>query len=125
STIQHIKQTKTLLLSGAIPITFDPLIGISFLVNESLPYHPNALTFLCTLANGDNIADTYYSIGGGFVEKDDGNKSNSGNVELHFPIDDAKDLLHWCLKTGLSISEIVAENEAAWRPEADTQAGLI
>jgi L-serine dehydratase len=34
-------------------------------------------------------------------------------------------LLHWCMKTGYSISEVVMENEDAWRPEAETRAGVI
>ncbi|ULT43048.1 hypothetical protein KRR40_05850 [Niabella defluvii] len=36
---------------------------------ETLPYHSNGLTFLAVLENGQNIAETYYSIGGGFVKK--------------------------------------------------------
>ena len=44
---------------------------------------------------------------------------------LPFPINDADDLLHWCMKTGLSISEVVMENENAWRSEEETRAGLL
>jgi len=33
--------------------------------------------------------------------------------------------MHWCMKTGLSVSEVVMENEAAWRPEAETRDGLL
>jgi L-serine dehydratase len=29
--------------------------------------------------------------------------------------------VHWCIKTGLSIPEIVMENEHAWRPEKETK----
>jgi hypothetical protein len=44
-------------------------------------------------------------------------------VDLPFPIDTAADLLHWCIKTGLKISEVVMENELAWRSEQETRAG--
>lgn len=125
STIAKINNDKTLNLSGKKNIAFDPKSDIVFLMNESLPYHPNAMTFLCTLDDGEDIADTYYSIGGGFVEQENSNAASKNNVELHFPIDDAKDLLHWCVKTGLSISEIVAENETAWRSETVTRLGVI
>ncbi len=125
STIAQINESKILNLSGEKTIAFNPKVDIEFLMNESLPYHPNALTFLCTLENGENIADTYYSIGGGFVEQENVDTNNKNNIELHFPIDDARDLLHWCLKTGLSISEIVIENETAWRKEEITQAGTL
>jgi L-serine dehydratase len=43
---------------------------------------------------------------------------------LPFPITAADDLLHWCRKTGLSIHEVVMENENAWRPEKETREGL-
>jgi L-serine dehydratase len=33
--------------------------------------------------------------------------------------------LHWCIKTGLKISEVVLENELAWRSEQDTRDGVL
>jgi L-serine dehydratase len=44
---------------------------------------------------------------------------------LPFPINTASDLLHWCIKTGLPVSEIVLENENAWRPEQETKAKVL
>ena len=46
-------------------------------------------------------------------------------MQLPFPIDYAGDLLHWCMKTGMSISEVVMENEGAWRPDIDTRSGVL
>jgi len=92
-----------------------------FLYDESLPYHPNALTFLCSFKDGREIAETFYSIGGGFVVKEGEENGGSDAKELQFPIDKGDDLLHWCLKTGLSISEVVMENEHSWRDEAETK----
>ncbi|MFM2363052.1 MAG: hypothetical protein RLZZ316_1954 [Bacteroidota bacterium] len=124
SKMADIKNMKRLVLAGKHEIDFDPAEDIEFLFNESLPYHPNGLTFLATLKNGENMAATYYSIGGGFVKKEgeDANKTNS--VALSFPIDTADDLLHWCMK-GLSINEVVMENETAWRSEAATRNGVL
>ena len=34
-------------------------------------------------------------------------------------------LLHWCMKTGMSINEVVMENENAWRPEKQTREGVL
>ena len=39
-------------------------------MKESLPYHPNALTFQAEFNNGDKNTSTYYSVGGGFVEQE-------------------------------------------------------
>lgn len=125
STVQALNRDKVMLLGGEQEIAFDPPKQIEFLMKESLPYHPNALTFLCQLTDGNSVAETYYSIGGGFVEKEGERRGNTHNADLYFPIDNAQDLLHWCIKTGLSISEIVMENEIAWRSEQDTRAGLM
>jgi len=33
--------------------------------------------------------------------------------------------LHWCRKTGMSINEIVMENELCWRSESETKTGIL
>lgn len=126
SKMDDIRRNKEMMLGGTHRIAFDPLQDISFLFEESLPFHPNALTFLVTFADGEQQAATYYSIGGGFVVKE-GQASGGGaaQVDLPFPIDTARQLLQWCIKTGYSISELVMENEQAWRPEATTKAGVM
>jgi L-serine dehydratase len=131
--INDIKAMKKILLSGKHEIDFDPNEDIEFLFSETLPYHPNALTFLAALKNGEHLAETYYSIGGGFVTKETETSNNTewadGNapdeIILPFPINDADELLHWCMKTGLNISEVVLENENAWRNDIETKNGLI
>ena len=123
--MNDIKAMKRLLLNGKHEIDFDPAEDIEFLFTESLPFHPNALTFLVNLYNGDTLAETYYSIGGGFVVKE-GEVNNDGKEQLlPFPINTADDLLHWCMKTGLSISEVVLENESAWRPEKESMEKIL
>lgn len=121
--INQIASQKKLSLAGQA-INFDPANDIEFLFTESLPFHPNALTFLAKFRNGETLAETYYSIGGGFVIKE-GEERGKSSVALPFPINTASDLLHWCIKTGLSISEVVLENESAWRSENETKAGVL
>ena len=111
--------------AGKKRIAFDPAADVVFLMDESLPAHPNALTFLCTLSDGRQVAETYYSIGGGFVLKDGEGDSAGEVVDLTYPIDEGADLLRWCNSTGLSISEIVAQNELAWRSAEETREGLL
>jgi L-serine dehydratase len=122
--INDIKAMKKLLLLGKHEIDFDPKEDIDFLIAESLPYHPNAMSFLATFNDGRQIAETFYSIGGGFIKKEGQEHSSKAGIELPFPIDTADDLLHWCRKTGLSISEVVMENENAWRSDTETKQGL-
>src|SRR5690242_10243637 len=67
--MKEISASKKLLLNNKVPIDFDPLTDVQFLFDETLPFHPNGLTFLADFINGDSISETFYSIGGGFVVK--------------------------------------------------------
>lgn len=123
--IAEIKQGGILQLSGTLALPFDISRQLKFHMQEFLPAHPNALSFHALLKDGRTLSATYYSIGGGFILQEGVEAKRSDQVELPFPIDKADDLLHWCRKTGLSIHEIVAENEMAWRPEPATRAGVM
>lgn len=123
--IADIQHMNKLLLHARHEVDFNPMEDIEFLMTESLPFHPNALSFLASMRNGDEIAETYYSVGGGFVIKDGEKNSNADDVQLPFPIDRSEELLHWCMKTGMAIHEVVMENENSWRTEAETKAGML
>ena len=123
-TIQDIRTNQQLIIGGRQPVTFNPDTDIHFLYAETLPYHPNAMTFLAAWEDGRQLAETWYSIGGGFVKKEGEEPAGNQSVQLPFPINTNADLLHWCRKTGLSISEVVLENESAWRPEEETRQGI-
>jgi len=110
---------------GYLQIPFDLSTDIVFLFTESLPYHPNAVTFLCSFKDGDEIAETYYSIGGGFVVKEGETTGLGQNIELPYPVQNEVDLIRSCDITGLDISDVVMENEKAWREEMTTRAGVL
>ncbi|WP_306465071.1 serine dehydratase beta chain, partial [Klebsiella pneumoniae] len=74
---------------------FNATEQVQFLYQEALPFHPNGLSFLVSLKNGESWSETYYSIGGGFVVKEGEDNSHKNAVELSFPINTADDLLHW------------------------------
>ncbi|HTQ27972.1 MAG TPA: L-serine ammonia-lyase [Puia sp.] len=119
--IRQIREDKRIVLNGTRTIPFDPSADILFLFTESLPYHPNALRFQASFSQAETLTETYYSIGGGFVKKEGEELQGTQTVQLPFPIDKADDLLHWCMKTGLAIHEVVMENENAWRNEIQTR----
>ena len=123
--ITDIAAMKKIILLGLHEVDFHPNENIDFLITETLPYHPNAVTFLATMRNGESIAETFYSIGGGFVVKEGEEAGGAAVTQLPFPINTADDLLHWCIKTGMSISEIVMENENTWRSEKETKDNML
>jgi len=122
--MQEIANDKKIKLKGLYEISFDPMVDIQFLFSETLPFHPNALSFLATFQDGNSISETYYSIGGGFVIKE-GELTSSEQAQLPFPINTSEELLHWCMKTGMAIHEVVMENELSWRTEEAIKTGIL
>ncbi len=119
-----INQKKELLLGGAFPIHFDPNINILFHILESLDYHPNGMTIEAYTERSLLIYKaTYYSVGGGFVVEE-GEENAEDDVTLPFPIDTGDDLVGHCRATNASISDIVWQNEQAWRSEKEVEEGL-
>ena len=123
---QKIKVDKKIKLGNQFIIDFDPKEDIVFIYDQALPFHPNGMSFLINFENGESISETYYSVGGGFVQQEgDAVVTFTSQAILPFPINTADDILHWCRKTGLSISELVLENEISWRSEAATKLGIL
>lgn len=120
--VRAVEKGHRLRLLDSREIPFDPAVHIQFLTLETLPYHPNGMTFLIRFEEGREEARTFYSVGGGFVVEEGESTTATESVQLPFPVNTAEDLLHWCMKTGMSISEIALENEVAWRPDAETRA---
>src|ERR1700750_2087054 len=59
--INHIRATHKLTLGAKQEIDFTIDADLLFLFNESLPFHPNAVTFQAFLSNGKGLSETYYS----------------------------------------------------------------
>lgn len=50
--LARIAEQRALPIGGGDKVSFTPADDVVFLMTESLPAHPNALTFLCTLRDG-------------------------------------------------------------------------
>jgi L-serine dehydratase len=121
---QQIHTTKKIRLGGQREIAFDPDRDVVFHFDQSLPYHANGLVFRVFYKNDEGASHTYYSIGGGFVVKDDEQDINS-ETQLPFPIDKGEELRQWCAQEGQSISSIVFRNERTWRSAEQIHADLM
>ena len=111
--IAELRETSTLQLDGRLPVEFvwsrDML-----LLDENLPYHPNAMTLIAEGAQGELHRDTYYSVGGGFVV--DAAQAASGVLDadetvLPYDFNSAAELLSLCKQNDLRVSQLMMENE--------------
>lgn len=123
--VERIKAAGILTLAGQTSIPFSYGEDLLFRYTESLPAHPNAVTFQALLRDGTAMSETYYSIGGGFVSKEGEESERKTHIDLPFPVQTARDLLVGCMRTGLKVSELVMENEHAWRSDEETRRGVL
>lgn len=124
--ITAINNNQEIFLGNELIIKFNPSEDIVFNKNF-LPFHANGVSFL---ALGDNFEyhSTFYSIGGGFIVKENSNLSNKECTKVRkfpFPIEKATELLEYCQKEHKKISEIVYENEKALRSEEEIHHELL
>lgn len=123
--IDNIKNTNTLDFNGERALLFqtDQII----FNKEFLPFHSNGLTFTGTTLDDRQLTSTFYSIGGGFVIKEDDETANEtiDQLDFPFPIQRATELLHFCDTENKIISEIVLENEKTLRSEEEIDTQLL
>jgi L-serine dehydratase len=124
--LADIASTETTLLHGEMRIGFSPTEDVIFHKSESLPFHPNGLTFVANCGDYGSFEETYYSIGGGFViQEGESAGAMSNPVKLPYPVDQATDLLQWHHGSGKEIWELVLENEKSWREESVVRKDLL
>lgn len=126
--LERIRGTKRIRLMGTHEIAFDEKRDLVFNKREKLPYHTNGMRFTAFDAEGAVIATRdYYSVGGGFVVNTDEAAEDrivADTTELPHPFHSGDELLARCRESGLSIAQLMFENEKAWRPEAEIREGL-
>lgn len=124
--IETITSFKRLELNGEKQIEFDPETQVIFNKNF-LDFHPNGIKFTATLENGKTSIATFYSIGGGFVVKEErknAKKNDEVFAQFPFSIEKGTELLAFCKQENKNIAEIVLENEKSLRSEEEIHKGL-
>jgi L-serine dehydratase len=125
--IREIKDKKIITLGNKVTIPFFSEEDIIFNKNF-LPFHANALTFTASLLDMTEYISTFYSIGGGFVVKEERiNAKKKLAIKCAFPfqIQNAEELLQYTIVENKSVSEIVYENEKSMRSEAEIHHELM
>ena len=115
-TIDSIKNSNTILLNNEKALAFNPEKDIVF-NRKFLPFHANGLVFTANI-NNKKHKSTFYSIGGGFVVKEE-RKNSKRNKEIFntfpYPIKLGTELLTYCKGLNMPISDVVLENEKSIR----------
>jgi len=114
--IKSIKSNHKLKVNNQFLIDFEIEKDIIFNKNF-LPFHANGLTFTAFFDN-TQYESTFYSIGGGFVVKEETTSVKSEiKCAFPYPITLASELLEYCQTQNRKISEIVFDNEKSMRTE--------
>jgi L-serine dehydratase len=129
--VEAIGSSRSLRLSGHVPLTFDPDTDLVLHRRTSLPAHPNGMTFAALDRSGSVLTEqTSYSVGGGFVvtaNPDGSLPPPADSVDapaVPHPFSSAADLLKQCETHGISISDLMMRNELTWRTREEIEHGL-
>ena len=127
--LEAIRSSKRLNLLGEKQIVFIESEQLLMYKRQSLPFHPNGMRFTAFDTSGAEIQNkVYYSVGGGFVVNEDAagkDRIVPDTTTLRYPFKSAVELLLLCNEHKLSVSQLMLENETAWRSEQETRAGLL
>ena len=127
--LKNIRDSGQLFLAKQHPIQFSEQQHIQFCFGQSLPKHPNGMTL--TAKDENNIIlyqNNYYSVGGGFVldeQEADIPPSQLPAQSIPHPFDTGQDLLDIGANTGLSIADIILENEHQLARHSDIKSELM
>lgn len=127
--IADIQAQNTLCLNQQHEINFVADKDLILNGRVSLPHHPNALTVTAFTGNEIVYQNTYYSIGGGFVQTEQEAQAKEPVIEsvkklVPYPFNNAKELLQICQYNQLSIAQVVRANELANLSEDELLGGL-
>ena len=128
--LRELAATRTLQPDGLPLLSFDPAIDIVFDYGDPLPGHPNGMIFYAACADGSpKLAQTFYSIGGGFVVTAEelgvvGGENVDDAAAWPYPFDSANAMLQMAEASGLSIASMKRANELVAVEANDLDEGI-
>ncbi len=121
----RVREARLIDVPGVGRLPFDLETDLVFDYERQLPRHPNGMHFAAMAADGTEIAVAdYYSLGGGFIARDDEPEDSAGRDEAPLGFDSGDTLLARCRSLEITIAELVLRNEAHWRPRAEVEAKI-
>ncbi|MGV8969974.1 MAG: L-serine ammonia-lyase [Microbacteriaceae bacterium] len=129
SSFERVVTSGKLELGGIHQIDFDPSHNVTLHLGTRLDFHSNGMRFDATGSDGRSVLSReYYSIGGGFVLDEleiAAPREVTAESVVPYPFHSADRLVALCAEMGLSMSEIMMENEKTWRTEEEIRAELL
>ena len=119
--IEKIKSSHQINLNGEKLIPF--IYGHHLILNKekSLDFHPNGMIFKAVFDNREEISQDYYSVGGGFIAKQEENSYEKDCVRTLYPCHSGADVKKNTEKLGLEkFSDLIFLNEESWRSKEET-----
>ncbi|PZR72539.1 MAG: L-serine ammonia-lyase [Stutzerimonas stutzeri] len=129
--LEELRETHILRPLGLPPLTFDPAVDIVFDYGPPLPGHANGLVFSALDSAGAILlAETYYSIGGGFIvtaaERDNPKAAVAADATAWpYPFENAAAMLRMAQESGKSIAAMKRENEIRLRSPFEVEDGIV
>jgi L-serine dehydratase len=116
SLLRVVHGDKILRMPAVGEIPFDPESALVFNYDTELPRHTNGMRFIALDEHDKELLnEDYYSLGGGFIARGDEPEPVSRQGEPKYVFDSADALLALANEEGLSIAELVTENETVWQ----------
>lgn len=127
--IAQIVDGQSIRLGGTQKIKYDHSSDVILYKKKALPFHSNGMVFTAYDSASQQLhRQTFYSVGGGFVIDETAEGSDylaEDPRTVAYPFESANQLLELCREHDLSISQLMFENEKAWRSEEQIREELL
>ncbi len=125
--VNAVERDKLLHLGQERIIPFDIEKSIIFAKDTFLPEHSNGMRFEAFDNQGKELlTEEYFSVGGGTIARKDEISRRIEREPYNIPhqFDTCRELLQKCHKYGMSISDIVLQNEVCLKNETEVKKGI-
>jgi L-serine dehydratase len=125
--LASVRASRQLPLLGRFPVPFIEKEHMVFYRREAMAEHPNGMKFHAMGANGESLRESrYLSVGGGFVVTAGASNSQviAAHNQLPYPFRSGRELLTMCRESGMTVAQLMMQNELTWREASETHSRL-
>ncbi|MBT8091755.1 MAG: L-serine ammonia-lyase [Gammaproteobacteria bacterium] len=120
--LAKIREERQIDCPGIGALRFDPHADLVFDYARQLSRHTNGMHFVAVGDDGSEVLTAdYFSLGGGFIARDDEPEPRDQQGEAPFPFTTSEALLRQAEAASMTIAEVVMENELSWRERAEIE----